>query len=213
MVIYNVDTLLLRANSMIERALGQPDIQKKLEACHYDANQLAIGKNLLEELKRQQKQYNLEFDNKNEFLEVIQKDQKVAYAAYIQHQKIIKEALNDTPGLEKALNLNGSKSLQSDGWLDQAILFYKNIDLIVKDLSAYGLGKAELAQSKAMIEALKDAQQMQKKLQKKAHEATMKRDKALNELQQWMYRFNTIAQIAMHDDVQTLEVLGIELES
>lgn len=213
MVVYDVEAFLQKVSLMIESALNKPEIQKKLESYHYDFDQLVAGRNLLEELSKLHEHYQREYGRKSKFLEMIKKDQKFAFDTYIHHQKLIHQALKDTPGLIEALNLDKIVSQAKEGWLDQASVFYKKVNFIVKDLSDYGLEDAELAQSRAMIEALKDAKIMQRKIQKKAQEAIVQRDKVLNILQQWVYKFNTIAQIALHDDMLSLESLGIELES
>ncbi|WP_341291997.1 hypothetical protein [Catalinimonas locisalis] len=213
MVVYDVEAFLQKVSLMIESALNKPEIQKKLESCNYDFDQLVTGRNLLEELSKLHKHYQREYGRKSEFLEMIKKDQKFAFDTYVHHQRLIHQALKDTPGLEEALNLNEVVALDNEGWLDQASIFYKKVNFIAKDLSSYGLDNSELAQSRAMIDALKDAKIMQRKIQKKAKEAIVQRDQVLNILQQWVYKFNTIAQIALHDDVLSLESLGIELES
>lgn len=214
MVVYDVESFLRKAEIMIAIALKKPDIQKKLEACNYDMDKLMIGRQLLEGLIKLQKTYDIEYEKKNQFFDMLRKDQKYAFDAYLRHQKLVHQALKDSPGLEEALNLNKTIGTTADeGWLEQAHLFYKKVNFIDRDMSAFGLENAELSQSRAMIDALKDAKTLQRKIQKSAQEAIVQRDKVLNELKLWMYQFNSIAQIALHDDLHSLESMGIELES
>ncbi|MDF9795792.1 hypothetical protein OKW21_001055 [Catalinimonas alkaloidigena] len=213
MIVYDVEAFLGKVSTMIESALNKPEIQNKLESYNYDLDQLVTGRDLLEELIKLQEHFQREYGRKSKFFEMIKRDQKFAFDTYMRHQKLIYQALKDSPGLKEALHFNENTADVAEGWLNQASVFYKKVGFIVKDFSVYDLDDSELLQSRAMIEALKDAKIMERKIQQKAQEAIVQRDKVLNVLQQWVYQFNSIAQIALHDDLLSLESLGIELES
>lgn len=213
MLVYRIEDQLQSAKRIIENALSKPDLLKKLESSKFDHKQFSQGKALLDKVIKLQNQREEEFKKHSSFTKSLDIDQKLAYREYLKHKKIVRAALKKNPELTKALRLNGDKTMAVPGWLDQAMIFYKNIGYVAKYMAEQGVDEAELIQVRTMIEALRDAKHAQQKMRKIAQEATLQRDKALNELEQWMYQFQTIAQIVLQDDLHTLEALGLEVES
>lgn len=213
MLVYRIEDQLRSARTIIENALNKPEVLQKLEPSHFDHKQFVYGKTLLDKVVKLHNQQEKIFEKQSSFNKLLEIDRKFAYKEYLRHKKIARAALKKNPELAKALRLDGSKTLNVPGWLDQAMVFYKNVSYITKHMAEQGVDEAELMQLRVMIEALRDARHTQAKMRKIALEALSQRDKALNELQQWMYKFQTIAQIVLQDDLHTLEALGLELES
>lgn len=213
MLVYKIEDQLQSAKTIIENALNKPDILKKLETSKFDHKQFAYGKTLLDKVLKLQKQQEREFEKQKNFSQVLDIDRKLAYKEYLRHKKIARAALKNNPELAKALRINSSKTSVVSGWLDQAMIFYKNVAYITKYMAEQGVEEAELMQLRVMIEALHDARHAHLKMRKITQEAIIRRDKAFNELQQWMYKFHSVAQIVLQDDLHTLEALGLELES
>lgn len=213
MLVYKIEDQLQSAKTIIENALNKPDVLKKLELSKFDHKQFTHGKTLLEKVLKLQKQQEKELERQKSFAQVLDIDRKLAYKEYLRHKKIARAALKKNPELAKALRMDGANKSATTGWLEQALVFYKNVAYITKYMAEQGVEEAELIQLRVMVEALNDARHAHLKLRKVTQEAIIRRDKAFNELQQWMYKFHTVAQIVLQDDLHTLEALGLELES
>ncbi len=213
MLVYKVENQLQSAETIINNVLNNPSLLKKLEGSKFDFKQFVYGKELLDKVLMLQAKQELASEEHKEFSQTLDIDRKQTYQVYVKHKKIALLALRDKPDLSQSLKLNGDKTYTVDGWLEQAYVFYKNVKYISKDMEAERVDKAELIQVKVMIEALLDAKNTKLRLRKSAQEATILRDKALNQLQQWLYKFQTIAQISLQNDLPTLAALGMELES
>lgn len=213
MLVYRVEDQLQRAKTIIENALKRPDLLKKLANSKYDDKELAYGQTLLDKVVELQKKEEKECEKESSFSRSLEIDHKFAFKEYIRHKKIASTTLKANPDLIKALRINDFSPLGVSTWLAQALIFYKNVSYISKYMAEQKVAEAELIQVRAMIEALQDARETQAKMQKTSQEITRQRDQALNELQQWMYKFHSIAQIVLRDDVRSLEALGLELES
>lgn len=76
-------------------------------------------------------------------------------------------------------------------------------------MQGYGTTKAELEQMQAMVTSFIQSQQQQTQKTGDAQLATQRRNAVLKQLQQWVRGYRSIARVALEDQPQLLEVLGI----
>ncbi len=76
-------------------------------------------------------------------------------------------------------------------------------------MQRYDIPRAELEQALSQLQSVRALRltSLQKKGQ--AQHATQQRDMAMKELQEWLSRFRAAARLALADEPQLLEVLGI----
>ncbi len=126
--------------------------------------------------------------------------------------KIARVAFKNNAGIITELALNGSRKESFSGWLLQAKQFYTNSltnPIILKEFQQYGITKAKLEGFQAETNAVESASLAQEKEKGNAQNATKVRDKAINELSDWLSDFIAIARIALEAEPQLLESLGI----
>lgn len=73
----------------------------------------------------------------------------------------------------------------------------------------HGLPKAELEQAQSMIEAIVEARRERQQKSGEAQHATQQRDKVRRALRTWVSDFRTVARVALREEPQLLEVLGM----
>ncbi|MEM9091615.1 MAG: hypothetical protein AAGC93_23110, partial [Cyanobacteria bacterium P01_F01_bin.53] len=98
------------------------------------------------------------------------------------------------------------------GWMAQATQFYKNAmgnKDILKALQEFGITERKLKTGLTQLKVIEAANLKQEEEKGDAQAATQKRDAALDELQDWLSDYLAIAKIALEDDPQLLEGLGI----
>ncbi len=76
-------------------------------------------------------------------------------------------------------------------------------------MQAYGVTKGELEQAGATVAAFIQSQQQQTQKTSAVQLTTQQRNVALKQLQRWVRGYRSIARVALEDQPQLLEVLGI----
>ena len=96
---------------------------------------------------------------------------------------------------------------------NQIEAFYSKIEQFLEVMGRYDVKAEELAQTKAMAEALQAGRRQRAARRGEAQHATRQRNKKRRELRDWMAQFRKAARLALHDDIQLLEVLDITVPS
>jgi vacuolar-type H+-ATPase subunit I/STV1 len=106
----------------------------------------------------------------------------------------------------------GRRQQSYSGWIKQASIFYTNalIDEGVKTaLSSFGITEQALQEGQDNVNEVQPKLAAQLKENGEAQASTQARDESLEDLLDWMSDFVAIARIALENDAQLLEVLGI----
>jgi transcriptional antiterminator len=116
--------------------------------------------------------------------------------------------------METQLQLKGNRKRDWAGWTAQVFSFYSRVEAEgMVMMKKHGAKAEEVAQGKAMAEALMAIHQQKKSNAGDAQSATQKRDEALKALERWIADFKKVARVALQDDPQLLEALGIVVPS
>ncbi len=208
----NIAEKLLKYSICINNALGDRDIQGQLSAFGYDSEKLTIGKTLLEECDQLVKTQIKEYGDQFEATSVLNALWKTAEKTYMKSLKIARVAFSHDASAQAALLLNGNRKDSLSGWLQQSESFYANLIASTSfktAMSTYGYTDEKLLTEQQQIIDLKTAKRNQEKEKGQAQQATLNRDKKLDELDSWVSDFIVIARIALEETPQFLEKLGI----
>jgi len=207
-----IDQFLLTSRVMIENSLQDDRIKQALAAYGYTEEKLNQGKELY------QKAEELHHVRKKEYGEQIAATAELDTAwdqtekQYMKTLKIARVALKDNVKAYESTMLFGDRKRSLSGWLEQARTFYSNLlgdSGFLTALSAYGYTQERLEQETALIDQVIAKHLAQKKETGEAQEATEMRDKALDNLAKWISNFRAVAKVALEDNPQQLEKLGI----
>ena len=207
-----IDIFFNRASVAINNALTTPKIQNYLKEYGYTAEKIQQGKALYETAlnlqQQQRKEYGEQFSATESFYELWE----TAKESYMKCLKIARIAFKEDAGIITELALNGTRKQTFSGWLLQAKQFYSNTlnnPEILNGFKEYGITKAKLEACQAEMQAAETASLVQEKEKGDAQNATQIRDKAIDELNDWLSDFIAIARIALETESQLLESLGI----
>ena len=89
----------------------------------------------------------------------------------------------------------------------------ENAQLLINGALGQPAVSQELAQTQAMIEAMSSAKQHYKSLIGEAQMATQQRNAALKDLDVWVRKFTKVARIALEEQDQLLEGMGLLVRS
>ncbi|MEK6479814.1 hypothetical protein WJR50_19890 [Catalinimonas sp. 4WD22] len=200
---------LMMAHIAIENAMQNNGILKKLSAYNYDRKRLMEGKSLKEELQLLDSVKQDKYGQQLTSTDSMYSQRQEIVALYRQHVKRAKLVFEGQRGILEQLQIAGALKTDTNGLLNQIYNFYSKIEAFAEDMAKYNVSPEELAQTKAMVEALFTARQQQVQSKGDAQDATQKRNAKLKELRSWMTQFRKVARIALADEPQLLESLGI----
>jgi len=146
---------------------------------------------------------------------------KITKDAYVAYQSLAKVAraiwLKDKPRLA-ALGLKGKMPKTTAGFLNAAYTLFDNAakgdiattsNTAAGELAEYGYTKTKLAAERGKIVGLDKMNQAQEAAKGAAQDAARNQQKALKALNEWMARFIKIAKVALRDQREYLEKLGV----
>ena len=207
-----IDTLLSDAQVAIENALNNPDILNALKDFGYTTARIQTGKALYSTATAAQIQQTTEAGDQIAATAAVSDAWETAKKSYIRFIKIARIAFKRSPGISTQLDLGGTRKRTLSGWVAQANQFYASAlanKTILSGLKEFGITEQKLKAGAAEVKALEAANLTQEKEKGEAQAATQKRDAAIDELQDWLSDYLAIAKIALEENPQLLEGLGI----
>jgi hypothetical protein len=207
-----LSNLILEAKIMIENVIPDKKIRTVLANFGYDEAKLSSGKALLEEMQRiinmQKKKYRNQYEAGRETWKSWEK----ANAIYMRTLKVARVALQNNAKAESALMLYGDRKKNLSGWLSQTKTFYENLmgdaDLM-NEMHKIGCTMERLNEEYGFVKDVMVKNLLQKKETNEAQEAAEMRNKKIDEFYKWISNFRAIAKVALSDDPQKMEKLGI----
>ena len=197
----------------LENAMNHAGIQRKLNRVSYDRKTLLQGKALNENVwllqTTKQDHYGSQVTSTDTVLANLAETQQV----YSEHVALARLAFKDDRGMQMKLAIAGPRKRANNAWLAQAMTFYGKIDEMATAMTGYGVSQESLQQAKAMVEALATARQQQLQRKGEAQHATEQRNAAVKAMDAWMRDFRAAARVALKDNPQWLEMLGMLVRS
>ena len=207
-----IATKLHSIENAISGALDSLEIQAKLGVFGYTAERIYTGKRLLDNvvhlMTTQEKKYGGQYgatDEREKFLDG-------AYIRYMVTVKVSRVAFKGRPEMLASLNLTGERPRSLSGWIRSARILYSNLletPEALEVLRGFGYTAERLQEELRDVEEVERLHVKQLSGKSAAQQSTQQRDEALDELCNWFSDFRAIARIALYDDPQLLEALGI----
>jgi hypothetical protein len=200
------------ARTLIENAIGIPEIAAVLAGYGYTQDRLMVGRRLWAEADSAAKKQALDSGSKTGSTMERDRAWEKANAAYAKALKVARVAFGDDARAIGALKLYGPRRQSLAGWLDQALTFYTNISVdssLAAVLGRYGYDQARIAAEAALVEAVRAKAQEKTAGSGAAQASTASRDRKMRELDAWVSELRTIARVAFYEEPQELEKLGV----
>lgn len=209
---HTIDGKLLFALNVIQNAQNVDAISTAIAPFGYDATALSSGMALYTTASDLQSKQKQEYGEQFTATAGLQLSKANANKTYMRHVKLARVALRNDRGAYEALQLSGSRKQSTSGWVQQAKIFYANALAsadIVDKLSVLTMTTEVLTAGQTQVTEVETKLSDQLKEKGEAQAATQARDAAFDDLQDWMSDFVAIARIALENDSQLLEMLGI----
>jgi len=209
---YSIDSLLHDAQVAIDNALDNPDILDALSLFGYTAERIQQGKALYTTALSAQTTQQLEAGEQKSATAELEANRAVAHTTYMRLVKIARVAFKRDAGIATQLDLNGDRKRSLAGWLAQTTQFYVSAltnPAIQVGFSEFGITGDKLRAGLLEVRAVEASNLTQEKEKGEAQAATQTRDEALDALQEWLSDYLAIAKVALEDNPQLLEALGV----
>ena len=214
MIKKTIEARLLRAHLVASNTAKHPKVKKQLELFGYPAARMQELQDLIaqaEAFKDDKKDFYSQKRSLAKQMAVAVEELKTLYK---EHLTVARFAFRNDTYLQGQLELKGSRKSDWAGWLEQVSDFYSKAEaLALPALKKQGITADEIAQGKAMAQALMAQYEERKSNKGAAQSSTKKRDEVLKAIDQWVSNFKKVAKVALQDDPQLLEVLGIVVPS
>ena len=208
-----IDSFLLNAKVAIENGITNTEIAGIMAEFGYTSEKMADGNALLvkaNELNIKQKK---EYGEQYAATDAVSSKYDEINGSYMKHVKLARLVFKNERDKYKSLELSGERKRSLSGWISQTKQFYTgmlseegNITGILK----YGITKEKLEAGLTGVKELEQLKAAKEKETGEAQQATLERDTCLDELNEWIGEFRTVARIALEDKPQYLEIIGIK---
>jgi hypothetical protein len=196
----------------IEGVNSSPEILTKMAVYGYTPEKVQKGKNLLERAKRLTVAQKGGYGGQYAATDELGKAWTGAYATSMVTVKVARVAFKGQPDMLKRLNITGERNRSLSGWINDARIMYGNIidsPEAMDVLAQFGYTPEKIAAELAAVEQVAALHVKRLAEKSEAQQSTVERDKAIDDLCNWYSDFRSIARIALFDNPQLLEALGI----
>jgi hypothetical protein len=211
-----MEEIVTDAEVALANALNDQTILDALTLYGYNAEKINTGKTLAEECSSLMSSQKLEYAEQKGATAEFQDKLEAADTAYMKSLRVARIAFKNDADAIEALALNGERKGTYSGWITQVEAFYDNLlanDEWMTVMGNFGYTPEKVQGEKALVDDVVQANITQEEEKGEAQKATQERDRKIDELNEWMSDFREIASVALDDDNQLLEKLGILVRS
>jgi len=214
MIKNTINARLLQARLLARNVGTNPRVKQQVEKFGYTAVRMQELLDLIARAESLKDEKANLYNEKKALAKQLETDVLALKTLYKEHLTIARFVFRKDGYMQDFLQLKGTRKTDWAGWLAQVNKFYSNAEAkALTDLKKHGAKPEEIAQGKAMSEALQAVYQDKKSVWGNAQSATQQQDAVLKAVDQWVGDFKKVAQVALQDDPQLLEVLGIVVPS
>lgn len=207
--------ILDRSETALTNAKAQPEIASAMEESGYGPDEIAEGEAILKETqtvftgnRTEDTEASDAYDEFDALKNNIEKQYKV-------HRKKAKIVFKNDPVTLQKLDIHKPEPDAYISWVDSLETFYGAItasEEIQAQLNRLKLTAEKVQQAAALIPQMKTARTKYLKEKGESEDATKAKDAAFAKLNSWMSDFYAVARIALEDNPQLLEALGITVK-
>ena len=199
------------AQQSIHNARNHPALSDLLGPLSYNTEKLTVGKVITQEVQSlyntQQKEYGDSYNATKEY----QEQWVLLLEEYRDFRIIAKIVFKNNPGALKELGLHelvkrrkGELQTQISATLHNAL----SNDEFLNALAPYSYTTMRISGILELLLAIPDLKKSRVAEQSEAQSATRARDSRIDDLDEWMFDFLTIARVAVKNDPELMELLG-----
>lgn len=199
-----------------ENTASQPQISTTMAEFGYDSATMQLGKALYDETRLAYDSNKTETDESIAAHAVFDSKRKELEDVYSSHRKKAKVVFRNDNVTADKLAITGTLAQAYIKWLETVKKFYATAiadsDIQAK-LSRLKITIEDLTAASALIPEVEATRAAYLKEKGESQDATTIKDAAFAKLDEWMSEFYAVARIAMEDNPQLLEALGLVVKS
>lgn len=201
------------ARMAISNALNVPEILSNMLAYGYNAKKLQEGKTLVEKFSMLHMLKKDKYDERQHISITMKADIKACRQLYMEHVKVARQAFSKESGIQRQLEIDRAIPKVLTQWLPLAYTFYIKLQEVHSQMTRFVIPAEEVSQGKAMVESILSLREARFIKKGEAEATTQSRDVVKREMRSWLKDFYSIARIALKNNPQWLEALGIQVTS
>ena len=208
--------VLERYRMGLENSEAYPEIAASLIEMGYDTAIIAEGKALYTETRKSFDFNVREDDQTREAYSRFDDVRTELEEKYSKDKKLAKAAFRDDPEARQRLFIDGPTPKAYISFVETTDKFYfevKNSPEILSKLSRYTYTAEIIDERIELVRNVKANRSSYYREQGESQNATQIKDEAFAKLDKWMSEFYTVARIALEDNIQLLEALGVIVRS
>ncbi|MBI9071777.1 MAG: hypothetical protein JEY94_09275 [Melioribacteraceae bacterium] len=198
--------------TIVNNLLEFSDIRVFVEPFGYTTEKLGECKTIIDSVKELDLKQKKEYGEQYAATQNVEKEWAEANKEYSMMLKLARLVFKKDPQADNALELNGRRKQSLTGWIGQASSFYNNLlayDELKSKLTRFGITDEKLTAGKTLVDDLVKATEIQSKEIGDAQAATKVRDAKIDEMDDMLEELEVVVRIALEDQPQWLEKLGI----
>ena len=204
--------ILERYRVALENVTAQPEIATIMAEFGYDAALIEEGKQLFTQTRQAYDLNVKEDDETSQAYTDFTEKRKSLEDTYSLHRKKTKVIFRKDLEIMKRLVLDGSLPRLYVRWVEIAKKFYSEMiadtELQTK-LSRLKVSAEDLNAANTLISELETARTEYLREKGESQDSTQQKDSSFANLDDWMSEFYAVARIALEDNIQLLEALGV----
>ncbi len=203
---------LFQCGLRINNSLNDVKVQEAVSEFGFTTERLETGRQLLDASNALNELFIKEYGELNEAYEQRNETKEKANFKYQGHVAVARIVFKDNPAAITALELNKPLPRTNSEWFIRSRTFYNNLLANAQWLAAmsdYNAGEETLKGVLNDIKAVESYAEVIMREKGDAQNATQQRDAKLEELNEWVNDYESIARIALNEQPQLLEKLGI----
>ena len=200
------------AESMLSNASSDQTILSAISSYGYSSQRISEGLALYRAANDLHRSQQKEFAEQLAATDAFNGAWDQADKAYNQALRIARVAFKSHVNAASRLQLQGERNRSFAGWLEQVEAFYSGLSAdpaLSASMANFGYPAAKIAAEYQAVKAVKELRHQQLKETGEAQHATEQRDKSLVQLDAWLADFRAVSKVALADQSQQLEKLGM----
>ncbi|MEQ9443571.1 MAG: hypothetical protein RIG62_31315 [Cyclobacteriaceae bacterium] len=209
-----LDGRFLGGRMMLENALRNGAVKKALAQYGYNETRLLEGKALLDAAEEWQHEQKDLYTSKGELTRQIANDEQDLLELFNNHLTIARFAFRNDPFWQNNLQLNAPRLRDRAGRLEQIRTFYRRLTPPANAaMKKFGAPTEDLERANVMAGTLLEVLINRQSKVAEAQQATKNRNDSLDAWKDWRQKFTRVAEVALANEPQLLEALGVEVRS
>lgn len=195
----------------LHNALSNPALLSMLSKFNYNEKRLNEGMSGLQKLKSLGQLRDEASEQSRMATARLNQTKSTLLALFNVHLETARLAYKREAEYEDHLKICGRRKNATTEWLSQAERFYATVPQPM--MEKYHVPQEELTQTHQMVQQVMELIAMQSSAKAKVQDLTQQRNQQLEAMKHWMQQFLKIAQIALSENPQQMEAMGIVVPS